>query len=393
MHDLLVKNARLYPMVEGAEAASETGFCVSGGSIAAMNTGGPARETFDAKGRIVMPGLVDCHTHALYAGNRMNEHSMKLRGASYEEIARAGGGILSTVRAVRRASEDELVSETLPRLRALMREGVTSVEVKSGYGLTLPDELKMLKAVDKLRAHSPLNIEATFLGAHAVPEGKTRQQYMNDVVDRMLPEVARQGLARSVDIFVESIGFEIEDMERLFERARDLGFGLRVHAEQLSNMGAAKVAARLGARSCDHVEYVDNQAIDAMGRAGTVAVLLPGAYYFLRETQKPPVSSFRRANVAMAVATDLNPGSSPIASLLTNMHMAAQFFSLTAEEVLLGVTRNAARALGREDTYGSLQEGRQADFCVWDIPAPEFLTYQLGGIEPDAIFIRGNRIK
>ena len=393
MHDLLVKNARLYPMALGADPSPETGFCVANGAITVMGCDEPARETFDAGGRVVMPGFVDCHTHALYVGNRMDEHSMKLRGASYEEIARAGGGILSTVRAVRRASDDELVSETLPRLQALMREGVTSIEIKSGYGLTLPDELKMLKAIEMLKAHSPLNVEATFLGAHAVPAGKTRQEYISEVIDSMLPEVARQRLAGAVDIFVETIGFEVEDMERLFERARHLGFELRVHAEQLSNMGAALAAAHLGARSCDHVEHVDQVAVDAMARAGTVAVLLPGAYYFLRETSKPPISAFRQANVAMAVATDLNPGSSPIASLLTNMHMAAQFFSLTAEEVLLGVTRNAARALGREATYGSLQEGLQADFCVWDIPAPEFLTYQLGGTEPDAVFIRGNRTK
>lgn len=389
MYDLLVNNARLYPMAVDTAPARESSLGIRDGKIAAMGIEGDARRTYDACGRIVMPAFVDCHTHALYAGNRMKEHMMKLAGATYEEIAKSGGGILSTVSAVHEASEDELVSQTLPRVRALLREGVATIEIKSGYGLSLEHELKMLRAIAKLKTLSPQNIVTTFLGAHAVPQHMSKTEYLDALVEEMLPVIAEEGLAESVDIFVESIAFDTSDLKRYFDRARQLGLKLRAHTEQLSNLGGTELAAREGALSCDHLEHADRDAVEAMAKSGTVAVLLPGAYYFLRETKLPPIALFRELGVPMAIATDLNPGSSPVVSLLTVMHMAAQLFGLTPDEVLLGVSRHAAEALGHANRYGTLRVGGQADFCVWDVPAPDFLLYQLGGVKPDAVFIRG----
>ncbi|MGB9429772.1 MAG: imidazolonepropionase [Gammaproteobacteria bacterium] len=393
MYDLLVKNARLYPMEWGAEIARARTLAVSAGRIVALGVpdNSSAKNTFDAENRVVLPGFVDCHTHALYAGNRMAEHNHKLKGASYEEIARAGGGIQTTMQAVRAASEQQLVDETLPRLAALRAEGVTTVEIKSGYGLDTPNELKMLRAIRQLRQHLEMDIVPTFLGAHAIPPGRTHEQYFKEVVDTMLPMVAREKLAESVDIFAEKIGFSVDDLRQLFMRAAKHGLKTHAHSDQLSNIGATEAAAAHGALSCDHLEYATEEDVLAMYRAGTVAVLLPGAFYFLRETRKPPVEWLRRHQVSMAVATDLNPGSSPIISLLTVMHMSALLFNLTPEEILLGVTRNAAKALGREDKIGSLTPGRHADFSVWDIPAPEFLLYQLGGLKPVAVFFKGKK--
>ncbi len=394
VYDLIVRNARLYPMAGNTQCAAATGFAVADGKIEAFDPppDSQARETYDAKGRVVLPGLVDCHTHALYAGNRMNEHVMKLEGASYEDIALSGGGIRSTVRAVRTASIDTLITETRPRLSALLREGVTTVEIKSGYGLDLHNELKMLEAIQKLDKQVPQKLITTFLGAHAVPEGRDRSEYMDEVVDVMLPAVADKKLADTVDIFVENIGFETADMRRLFERARNLGFKLRAHVEQLSNQQGAITACEFGVLSCDHLEYADTKAIQAMAETGTVAVLLPGAFYFLRESKKPPVELIREHDVPVAVASDLNPGSSPIASLQVNMHMACILFGLTPAEVLLGVTHNAARALGLQNKIGSLETGKQADFCVFDVPAPEFLIYQMGGVVPDTVYVEGQRV-
>jgi imidazolonepropionase len=394
MYDMLVKNARLYPMHQDAGEARARTLAVSDGRIAALGVpaDAPATTVFDAADRLVLPGFVDCHTHALYAGDRMAEHALKLQGATYEELARAGGGIQSTVKAVRAASEQQLVLETLPRLRALQAEGVTTVEIKSGYGLDLENELKMLRAMRLLRLQLNMDIAPTFLGAHAVPTGWTHADYFSHVLDSMLPAVARERLAESVDIFAESIGFTVEDVRQLFMRAAKLGLKVRAHTDQLSNIGATSAAAVHGALSCDHLEYATEDDVLALHQAGSVAVLLPGAFYFLRESHKPPIELFRRHQVPMAVATDLNPGSSPIVSLLTVMHMSAITFGLTPSEILLGATHNAARALGRSDKIGSLAPGLHADFSVWDLPSPEYLVYQLGGLKPDAVFFKGNKV-
>lgn len=388
MHDLLIRNARL----PGADAGVTT-LAVSGGKIAALGApdGTPAKEVLDARGQLLLPGFVDCHTHALYAGDRMAEHVLKMQGASYADIAKAGGGILSTVKAVRQASEQQLIDSTLPRLEALRTEGVTTVEIKSGYGLDLETELKMLRAIRALPSHIPMDISATFLGAHAIPPGKSRAEYLDEVVEKMLPAVAAESLADTVDIFVEHITFTVDDMRRLAELVQKLGLKFRAHTDQLSNLGATRAAAELGALSCDHLEYSDEADAAAMARHGTVGVLLPGAFYFLKETRKPPLELFRRHGVPLAIATDLNPGSSPVASLLTAMHMAGILFGLTPDEVLDGVTKNAARALGREDRIGALAPGRDADFCLWDLPAPAFLGYQLGGLRPSMRFFKGRR--
>jgi imidazolonepropionase len=394
MYDLLVKNARLYPMHQDATQAPMRTLAVSAGRIAALGVpeDSPANAVFDAANRVVMPGFVDCHTHALYAGNRMAEHALKLKGATYEELNRAGGGIQATVNAVRAADEQQLIRETLPRLRALLAEGVTTVEIKSGYGLDTQNEIKMLRAMRQLRSQLNMDIVPTFLGAHTVPKGRTREEYLDDVINDMLPAVAREKLAESVDIFAEKIAFTAADMRRLFVEANRLGLKIRAHTDQLSNIGTTTIAAAQGALSCDHLEFATEDDILAMHRAGSVAVLLPGAFYFLRQSQKPPVDLFRLHQVPMAVATDLNPGSSPIASLLAVMHMGTVLFGLRPDEILLGVTRNAAQALGRADRIGSLVPGRHADFCVWDLPAPEFLLYQLGGLKPDAVFFKGEKI-
>lgn len=391
MHDLLIRNARLAENL-GADAGV-TSLAVSGGKIAALGLpdGTPAKETVDARGQLLLPGFVDCHTHALYAGDRMAEHVLKQRGASYADIARAGGGIISTVKAVRQASEQQLIDSTLPRLEALRAEGVTTVEIKSGYGLDLEDELKMLRAIRSLPRQLPMDVSATFLGAHAIPPGKDQAGYLDEVVEKMLPAVAAEGLADTVDIFVEHIAFTVDDMRRLAERVQKLGLKFRAHTDQLSNLGATRAAAELGALSCDHLEYSDEADAAAMARHGTVGVLLPGAFYFLKETRKPPVELFRRHQVPLAIATDLNPGSSPVASLLTVMHLAGILFGLSPDEVLDGVTQNAARALGREDRIGALAPGRDADLCLWDLPAPAFLGYQLGGLKPSMRFFKGRR--
>ncbi|MDE2090353.1 MAG: imidazolonepropionase [Gammaproteobacteria bacterium] len=394
MYDLLVKNARLYPMHLDAGEAPVRTLAVSAGRIAAMGVpaNAPAKAVFDAANRVVLPGFVDCHTHALYAGNRMAEHALKLQGASYADLARAGGGIQATVTAVHAASEQQLVAETVPRLKALQAEGITTVEIKSGYGLDLENELKMLRAVRLLRLQLNMDIVPTFLGAHAVPNGHSREAYMSEVINTILPVVVQERLAESVDIFAETIGFSVENVRELFMQATKAGLKTRAHTDQLTNIGATATAAAHGALSCDHLEYATEDDVLAMHQAGSVAVLLPGAFYFLRERHKPPIELFRRHHVPMAVATDLNPGSSPIASLLAVMHMGAITFGLTPSEILLGVTRNAAQALGRADRIGSLTPDRHADFSIWDLPSPDFLLYQLGGLKPDAVFFKGNRV-
>lgn len=390
MFDLLLHNARIHSFREGIKQDAHS-LGITGGRIVAIDPPPDARaaKRVDAGARVVMPGFVDCHTHIVFAGERMAEHALKLKGASYEEIAQAGGGIVSTVAAIREAGIEQLVAESLPRLNALAAEGVTTAEIKSGYGLSTELELRMLRAVAALREHSNVDLVGTFLGAHTIPKGRDKNAYLDDVINEMLPAVAAENLADAVDIFVEKIAFDVEDMRRLFDKARSLNLKLKAHTDQLSNMGATRVAAEYGALSCDHLEYSGEADIRAMAENGTVGVLLPGAFYFIRETKKPPVELLRKHGVPIAVATDLNPGSSPVASILAAMHMSCIFFGLTAEEALLGATTYGARALGLRDR-GVLDIDKRADFALWDIPAPEFLVYQLGGLRPAAVYIQGN---
>jgi imidazolonepropionase len=329
-------------------------------------------ETVDCGGRWITPGLIDCHTHLVYAGNRAREFEMRLAGATYEEIARAGGGIVSSVANVRAAGEDELVTESLPRLDALLAEGVTTIEIKSGYGLTVADELKLLRAARRLGEVRDVAIAATYLGAHATPaEYKGRNgNFLREVVLPGLEAAHREGLVDAVDGFCEGIAFSPDEMRLVFDAAKNLGLPVKLHADQLSNLHGAALAASYGALSADHLEYADEAGAAVMATAGTVAVLLPGAFYFIRETKKPPVDLFRKHGTKIALATDSNPGTSPLTSLLLTMNMGATLFGLTVEECIAGVTREAARALGRLDTIGTLKPGKAADLAIWDIAAP-----------------------
>jgi imidazolonepropionase len=334
----------------------------------------------NCEGRLLTPGLIDCHTHLVWAGNRAHEFELRLAGASYEEIARAGGGIVSSVAALRQASEAELLRQTLPRLDALIAEGVTTIEVKSGYGLDLANEAKSLRVARELAVHRPIDVRTTFLGAHALPPEMNgdKDAYIDRVVDEMLPAIAAEGLADAVDGFAEDIAFTNAQIERVFTAAKALGLPVKLHADQLSDTGSAALAASFGALSADHLEYISEEGAVAMTRSGTVAVLLPGAYYFIRERQTPPVELFRRHGVPMAVATDANPGTSPLTSILLAMNMAATLFGLTVEECLLGVTRHAATALDVGDTTGTLEVGKSADLAVWDVEVPAELVYRMG---------------
>ena len=334
----------------------------------------------DCEGRWITPGLIDCHTHLIYAGDRAEEFELRLRGATYEEIARSGGGIVASVKALRDASEDALVRQTLPRLDALIAEGVTTIEIKSGYGLDLVNERKSLLAARRLARERPVNVLTTFLGAHALPPEAAgdRRGYVDRLVGETLPAIAAEGLANAVDGFCEGIAFSPGEIARLFEAARRLGLPVKLHADQLSNLHGAELAARFGALSADHLEHTDEAGAAAMAKAGTVATLLPGAFYFIRETKRPPIELFRRHGVAMAVATDANPGTSPLTSLLLAMNMAATLFQMTVEECLAGVTREAARALGILDETGTLEAGKWADLAIWDIERPAELVYRMG---------------
>jgi imidazolonepropionase len=337
-------------------------------------------EAIDCEGRWITPGLVDCHTHLLYAGDRAQEFELRLAGASYEEIARAGGGILSSVRALRAASEDELVRQSLPRLEALIAEGATTIEIKSGYGLDLANEKKSLRAALKLAEERPIAIRTSFLGAHALPPERTDDKggYIDSVANDMIPAIARDRLADAVDGFCETIAFSPDEIARVFSAARRHGLPVKLHADQLSNSHGAALAARFGALSADHLEYADEEGVAAMAAARSVAVMLPGAYYFIRETKRPPIELFRRHGVGMAVASDCNPGTSPLTSLLLAMNMAATLFRMTVEECIAGVTREAARALGLQKETGTLETGKWADLAIWDIERPAELVYRLG---------------
>jgi len=339
-------------------------------------------------GRLVTPGLIDCHTHLVYGGSRAHEFELRQSGASYADIAKAGGGIASTVAATRKASDEALIEQALPRLDRLLADGVTTVEIKSGYGLDRDTELKQLRVARRLVQLRAVRVVTSFLGAHAIPKGMEADAYIDTVCIPTLREAAAEGLVDMVDGFCESIAFSPAQIARVFDVAVELGLPVKLHAEQLSDQGGAALAARYGAKSVEHLEYISDEDVRALAQAGSVAVMLPGAFYFLKEIQKPPIDSFRRAGVPLAVSTDSNPGSSPMTSLLLAMNMAATLFGLTPEEALRGVTVNAAQALG-QDRLGRLAEGYLADFAVWDVTDPAELTYRMGDAPLHARYLGG----
>ena len=385
--DVLFANARLATLAPLANhddygIVEDGAVAVRGGRIAWVGRRADAPKAaavHDCGGLWLTPGLVDCHTHIVYAGNRSDEWEARLNGASYEDIARAGGGIMSTVRATRAASEDALLRASLPRVAALLAEGVTLLEIKSGYGLDLVSEAKMLRVARRVADMLPVEVCTTFLGAHALPPeyAGRADAYIDMLCAEMLPALAAQGLVDAVDAFCERIGFSHDQTARVFDVARRLGLPVKLHAEQLSDQGGAGLVAQYGGLSADHLEWLTPEGVAAMARAGTVAVLLPGAYYFLRETKLPPLASLRDAGVPIALATDCNPGTSPLTSLLLAMNLACTLWRLTPLEALRGVTVNAARALGRTDA-GMLAPGRRADFALWDIARPADLAYAIG---------------
>jgi imidazolonepropionase len=367
-------------LVEDGMIAAANGRIVYAGPAADAPSTLDARRRTDCDGRWITPGLIDCHTHLIYGGNRAQEFEQRLAGASYEEISRGGGGIVSTVKATRRASVEQLVATALPRLDTLIAEGVTTLEIKSGYGLELDTERRQLQAARQLGSERAVSIRTSFLGAHTVPPGMKGRSgaYIDAVCNTMLPQIAAEGLADAVDAFCEGIAFSIDETAQLFAKAQALGLPVRLHADQLSNLGGAALAARFGALSADHLEYADDAGIAAMGRASTIAVVLPGAFYFIREKQLPPIEAMRRHGVGIALATDSNPGTSPMTSLLLAMNMGATLFRLTVGECIAAVTREAARALGLFAETGSLDAGKYCDLAIWDIERPAELVYRMG---------------
>jgi imidazolonepropionase len=367
-------------LVEDGMIAAANGRIVYAGPAADAPSTLDARRRTDCDGRWITPGLIDCHTHLIYGGNRAQEFEQRLAGASYEEISRGGGGIVSTVKATRRASVEQLVATALPRLDTLIAEGVTTIEIKSGYGLDLDTERRQLQAARQLGSERAVSIRTSFLGAHTVPPGMKGRSgaYIDAVCNTMLPQIAAEGLADAVDAFCEGIAFSIDETAQLFAKAQALGLPVRLHADQLSNLGGAALAARFGALSADHLEYADDAGIAAMGRASTIAVVLPGAFYFIREKQLPPIEAMRRHGVGIALATDSNPGTSPMTSLLLAMNMGATLFRLTVGECIAAVTREAARALGLFAETGSLDAGKYCDLAIWDIERPAELVYRMG---------------
>jgi imidazolonepropionase len=400
--DWLLTNIRLATMVETGSSYGEIesgalalrdGTIIYAGPAANMPAITAAQQQ-DCDGQWATPGLVDCHTHLVYGGDRAREFEMRLQGRSYEEISRAGGGIASTVKHTRAASEELLFERAIKRARRLLEEGVTTLEIKSGYGLELQQELKMLRVARRLGKELPVTVRTTFLGAHALPpeyadvEGDPRDAYIQHVCEEMIPAVANSGLADAVDVFCEGIGFSVVQCERVFRAAQSVGLPVKGHVEQLSDLKGARMAAGFGALSVDHIEYLADDDIPAIAQAGSVAVLLPGAFYFLNEQQKPPVAALREHRVPIAVATDLNPGTSPIASLLLAMNQAAVLFGLTPEEALRGATRNGALALGL-NKKGALSEGMDADIALWDIDHPAELTYGVNLNRPSQVWQGG----
>jgi imidazolonepropionase len=367
-------------IVEDGLIAAREGRIVYAGCAADAPTGLEAKERIDCGERWITPGLIDCHTHLVYGGNRSGEFEQRLGGATYEEIARAGGGIISTVQATRRASVAELIAATRPRLGALVAEGVTTIEIKSGYGLSLDAERRQLRAARSLGEDSAVTVRTTFLGAHAIPpEMKGRSSdYIGLVCDQMLPAIAAEGLADAVDAFCEKVAFSPDETARVFTAARKLGLPVRLHADQLSNLHGAELAAKFGALSADHLEYADHAGIAAMKAAGTVAVVLPGAFYFIREQQLPPIDVMRRHGVPIALATDSNPGTSPLTSILLAMNMGATLFRLTVDECIAAVTREAAQALGLWHEIGTLDARKFCDLAIWNIDRPAELVYRMG---------------
>jgi imidazolonepropionase len=391
---MLLTNLRIATMLGGYGLIEDGTIELKYGLISWLgrSSEAPAGKTIDCGGRLLTPGLIDCHTHLVYGGSRAAEFEMRLNGVSYAEIAKAGGGILSTVKATRAASEEELLVSATRRLENLLAEGVTTVEIKSGYGLDVETELKMLKVARELGKRLPVEVATTFLGAHAFPPDyrENRAAYVKLVAKQALPAVHEAGLVDAVDGFCEGIAFSVEETEQVFKAAKALGIPVKLHAEQLSNLGGTALAARYGALSVDHIEYLDEAGVMAIAKSGTVAVLLPGAFYYLREKQVPPVGQLRDHHVPIAIATDLNPGSSPVHSLLTTMNMACVLFGLTPEEALLGVTANAARALGLKDR-GTLAPGLRADLVLWDVERPGDLAYPLG-VNPCACVLRDGEV-
>jgi imidazolonepropionase len=381
--DILFTNARLATMAGGYGEVADGAVAVAGGRIAWI---GPraraprAAAVHDCGGCWLTPGLIDCHTHIVHAGNRSDEFEARLNGASYEDIARRGGGIMSTVRATRAAGIEELLRQSLPRVRSLLAEGVTTLEVKSGYGLELDAEARMLRVARRIGELLPVRVRTSFLGAHALPPefAGRADDYVDELCEGMLPQLAREGLVDAVDAFCERIGFSNAQTERVFACAQRLGLPVKLHAEQLSDQGGAQLVARYGGLSADHLEHVTPGGIAAMAAAGTVAVLLPGAYYFLRETVAPPIAALREAGVPIALATDCNPGTSPLTSILLAMNLACTLWRLTPLEALAACTANAARALGLQHEIGTLEVGKRADFALWDIDRPAALAYAIG---------------
>ncbi|MFN4143229.1 imidazolonepropionase [Aestuariivirga sp.] len=392
---MLLTNLTAATMRDGYGLREDAAILIDGTRIAWV---GPRRDApswpdvVDCGGKLATPGLIDCHTHIVYGGNRADEFEKRLTGVPYAEIAKAGGGIASTVRATRSQSEDELTASALKRLDTLLGEGITTIEIKSGYGLDLDTELKMLKVARRLGRMRPIDVVTSYLGAHALPPEfrENRTAYVDLVCDEVLPAVASAKLADAVDAFCEGIAFSVDETRRVFEIARAHGLPVKLHAEQLTNLGGAKMAAGFGALSVDHIEYLDQEGVKAVAAAGTVAVLLPGAFYYLREKQLPPVDSLREAGVPIAVATDLNPGSSPVHSILTTMNMACVLFGLTPQEALRGVTVNAARALGLADR-GAIAPGLKADIALWEVERPGDLAYPLG-FNPLAAVIQNGEV-
>jgi imidazolonepropionase len=395
--DLIIDNVRIASMQKNGISygiLTQSSVAIKNGKVVAIydNAHAPyqSNKMYDGENKWLLPGFIDCHTHLVYGGNRANEFEQRLQGKTYTEIAQQGGGIQGTVNATREASEQTLLSSAIKRAARLVEEGVTCIEVKSGYGLDMHTELKMLKVAKQIAEYLPVNIVTTYLGAHTVPKEYLSHpdDYVQFICDKMIPVVAEQKMASCVDVFCESIGFTPTQCRKIFKAAKTYDLDVKAHVEQLSDLKGAKLAAEYGALSVDHIEYLDPKDIPALKQSGTVAVLLPGAFYYLSETRKPPVAELRANKVPIAIATDLNPGSSPIASILTIMNMASVFFGLTPEEVLQGVTIHAAKALDLANK-GQIKTGMDADLCLWDIEHPAELVYGINQHRPSAKWFVG----
>ncbi|MDC5839840.1 imidazolonepropionase [Vibrio europaeus] len=387
-------------MTEGSDGYSVSPLCniyIKDGRIQSITQEtldsdvGNSVNCYDCKGKLVTPGFIDCHTHLIFAGSRADEFEKRLQGVPYQEIAKQGGGIVSTVRATREASEQRLTELALPRLDGLIQSGVTSVEVKSGYGLTLNDELKMLRAAKALEAHRKIRVSTTLLAAHALPPEYSGRadDYIELVCQEIIPAAAQENLATSVDVFCESIGFNLAQTEKVYQAAIDNGLAIKGHTEQLSNLGGTALTAKYDGLSADHIEFLDENGVIALAQSNTVATLLPGAFYFLRETQLPPIELLRQHKIPMAIATDLNPGTSPFADLTMMMNMGCTLFGLTPEETLRGVTNHAAQAIGHGESRGQIKQGFDADLAIWDLTHPAEFSYFQGAPRLSARLVAG----